>query len=89
MLWLFTLLDLYTFLVVGGTHWGFFTTAIPGLIAALYLIIKGVAFWGNIASFIDLIIGVYIIVMLLGGQFFLTWIALLWLANKIAMAILA
>ena len=89
MLWLLTLLDLYTFFVVGATQWDFFTTAIPGLLAAGYMMVKGFAFWGNIPSIIDLIIGAYIVLMMLGVKFFLTWIALLWLANKIIVAFIA
>ena len=54
--------------------------AIP---AAIYLFIKGLIFLVDPFSIIDIIIGIYILLMLLGLKIFLTYIFILYLAYKI------
>ena len=53
-----------------------------GVACAFYLMIKFYMFRGDIASFIDLFVGVYIILLMLGVHTFLTYIFAAYLLQK-------
>ena len=52
------------------------------VILALYLIVKALAFISDIASFIDLTSGVYLLLILLGVSPILSLLFFLWLLQK-------
>jgi len=53
-----------------------------GLIFASYLIIKGIAFKGDFASYVDMTIGLYMIIIPVFSPTFLTVIFLIYLGQK-------
>ncbi|MBN1645636.1 hypothetical protein JW868_01200 [Candidatus Woesearchaeota archaeon] len=53
------------------------------LTAAFYLIFKGIAFRGSWMSTMDIAWGVYIILMMLGVHFFMTWVFLVYGVYKL------
>ena len=53
-----------------------------GVACSFYLMIKFYMFRGDIASFIDLFVGVYIILLMLGVQTFLTYLFAGYLIQK-------
>ena len=53
-----------------------------GVACAFYLMIKFYMFRGDIASFIDLFVGVYVILLMIGVHTFLTYIFVGYLLQK-------
>lgn len=53
-----------------------------GVACSFYLMIKFYMFRGDIASFIDLFVGVYIILLMIGVHTFLTYIFAIYLIQK-------
>ena len=53
-----------------------------GVIAAIYLIVKGIIFIFDIASIIDLVTGVYLILVILGLHSAFSVIFIIWLIQK-------
>lgn len=52
------------------------------VIAAIYLIVKSLLFIGDIASVIDLIAGIYLILVLVGVHSAFSFIFVIWLLQK-------
>jgi len=80
--------DFLTLLVMVFLHYG----TVPwnfGVAAAAYLIIKWYMFRGDIASFIDLFIGVYIILLMMGFSTVLTFIFAIYMAQKIVLSFIS
>ena len=63
-------------------HYGYVSRTGITLFFAGYLIIKGLSFWGDAASYVDMVIGVYMIILTLGFQVFLTLIFAVFLLQK-------
>lgn len=81
LLWIFAVLDGIVALTLLGLQFNALTfLAIP---AAIYLFVKGLIFLLDPFSIIDIIIGIYILLMLTGLKIFLTYIFVLYLAYKI------
>lgn len=53
-----------------------------GVAGAFYLMIKFYMFRGDIASFIDLFVGIYIILLMIGIHTFLTYVFAIYLIQK-------
>ena len=83
LIWFFTILDAIVLVIVllaqlgVWDHWRFI------LGGAGYLILKGLAFRGELLSTVDLVFGVYMLIMLLGARWFITWLLVAWLIYKI------
>lgn len=78
---IFGFFDLVTILMMillqyGGVPWRL------AMIFAAYLIIKGIIFKGDFASMIDIVIGVYIIIMPVFSWKFLTIVFAIYLGQK-------
>ena len=54
-----------------------------GIIFACYLIFKGIIFMGDFASIVDLLCGVYMVLMLFHIHFFMTWVFFVWEMQKV------
>ena len=82
LIWILAILDGLVALTLLGLQFNFLQfLAIP---AAIYLFIKGLIFLIDPFSVIDIIIGVYILLMLFAGlKIFLTYLFVLYLAYKI------
>lgn len=79
--------DLLTVIVMLFLHyavlpWNF------GVAAAVYLMIKFYMFRGDIASFIDLFVGVYIILLMLDVKSFFTFIFVIYLGQKAILSLI-
>lgn len=81
LLWILAILDGIVALTLLGLQFSVLQfLAIP---AAIYLFIKGLIFLVDPFSIIDITIGIYILLMLLGLKIFLTYIFVLYLVYKI------
>ncbi|MEK6952561.1 MAG: hypothetical protein AABX29_06105 [Nanoarchaeota archaeon] len=81
LIWVLAVLDGLVALTLLGLQFGVLQfLAIP---AAIYLFIKGLIFLVDPFSIIDIIIGIYILLMLVGLKIFLTYIFVLYFAYKI------
>jgi len=83
LVWFFTILDFFVILIVFLAQIGVYSHWRLFIVGAAYLILKGIAFKGEILSLIDLIGGVYLLIMALGATWFISWLLILWLAYKI------
>lgn len=57
------------------------------LIFAAYLVLKGVMFWGNISSFLDMLCGAYILAMVFGFSSFMSFLVAIYLFQKAVFSI--
>ncbi|MBI2499605.1 hypothetical protein HYV88_05165 [Candidatus Woesearchaeota archaeon] len=81
LIWVLAILDGVVALTLLGLQFGILQfLAIP---AAIYLFIKGLIFLVDPFSIIDIIIGIYILLMLVGLKIFLTYIFILYFVYKI------
>ena len=78
---IFSILDLLTAGVIFLLHFSVLPWNI-GVAAAAYLAIKWFMFRGDIASFIDLFTGVYIILLMFGVHTFLAYVFAVYLIQK-------
>lgn len=83
LIWFFTILDIFILLIVLFAQLGIFDHWRLFIGGAIYLILKGIAFRGELMSMIDLAGGVYLIIMLLGARWFISWLLIIWMAYKI------
>lgn len=84
---LFGIADLMTVIVILLLHFAWVPWNI-GIAAAFYLCIKWYMFRGDIASVIDLFVGVYIILIMLGLKTFLTYIFAIYLFQKAVLSLI-
>ena len=82
-------LDLLTALSLTATHYGWLNSNKVLFVFILYLLIKGWAFKGDIASAIDLVIALYMITLMFGFHSFLTVIAIIYLLQKAIFSLIA
>ncbi|MFA5797611.1 MAG: hypothetical protein WC916_06290 [Candidatus Woesearchaeota archaeon] len=83
-IWLFALGDLLSMLAMINMHYDI----IPGwrfpFVSILYLVMKGILFFGDALTFIDLFFAVYMILMLVFNvHWFLTYIGIVYFVYKI------
>lgn len=83
LIWFFTVLDVLVFFIVLFAQFGIFEHWRLLLAGAGYLILKGLAFKGDLLSTIDLVFGIYILLMLIGARWLIVSLLLLiWLFYK-------
>jgi len=82
------ILDLVALIVMLLLHYGFGSWRI-GVAFAMYLLFKAVAFFGNIHSFIDGAIGVYIVFLVLGFNSIITFVACAYLLQKSVVSLMS
>ena len=58
------------------------------IVAIIYLMAKGIVFFGNIVSFIDFGIAIIFLLALFQIYNVLTWIALIWILQKAVLSLL-
>ncbi|GEM_PF-3580844 len=86
LLFLFTLFDFLALVITVISHYNLIDSLIPLALAGLYMFFKGVVFMGDISSFIDLLVGIYLVMMLFGVRWKITLLVVLWFMNKIVAA---
>lgn len=78
-----TILDLIILIVILGLHFNFIHSFIITVLAVLYLIFKGIIFIGDLFSLLDILVGIYLVLMYLGVQTFITYIIIIYFIYKI------
>ena len=74
--------DLLTVLVIILMHFDILTGWRIGFVFSAYLIIKGALFIIDINSVLDICCGIYLFIMLFGFTTILTWVVVVYLAQK-------
>ena len=69
LIWIFGLLDLFALLTLVVTHYGWIVSPILILLAFLYLVAKGIIFFGELLSMLDLLIAFYFVLFVFGITF--------------------
>jgi len=83
---LFTLLDFIVIIIMLLSLFGIATKLL--LIASIYLILKGLIFLGDFTSIVDMLAGVYLILLFFGFKSVITYIVMFYLTQKIIFAFL-
>ncbi|MAE13531.1 hypothetical protein CMO92_03120 [Candidatus Woesearchaeota archaeon] len=86
IVWLFHIADLFVLVTMVGTHLGLLDSWRALLGGAAYLLGKGWFYRGDFMSMIDMVLGIYLIMMLFGAAWTLTWIAVAWFLYKFIVA---
>jgi hypothetical protein len=84
LIWIFFVGDLLSIIAMLGMHYDF----IPGwrfpFTLIMYLLIKGVVFFGDFLSIMDMVVALYMMIMLFFNvSWFLTWFAVAYLLYKL------
>lgn len=88
ILWIFALLDILVVTSMTLAHFDILFSQILLGISSLYLIGKGVAFFGDKSAIIELVFGIYIALMaIFNFSTFLYYIVILWIGSKIVTTI--
>jgi len=69
LIWIFALLDLFVLFTLIVTHYSWIVSPVLILLSFLYLIGKGVVFFGELLSMLDLVIAVYFVLFAFGVTF--------------------
>ncbi|HII29956.1 hypothetical protein COT48_02570 [Candidatus Woesearchaeota archaeon CG08_land_8_20_14_0_20_47_9] len=75
------LMDLFATIVMLLIHYNVLGWRLP-LSLGMYLIFKGIGFWGDFASMVDLAAGIYMIAMIFGLRTFLVFVFVGFLFQK-------
>ena len=84
LIWILNALDFIVAINIVALHFGFLQNL--AIFSIIYLILKGIIFIVDPFSIIDIIIGVYMILLLFGISTFLTWLFLSYLLYKIVIS---
>ena len=88
LLWLFFIGDLLSAIAIAGLHFDFISGWRFPIWCVVYLLAKALMF-RDFMSFIDALVAIYMIIMLVFGvAWFVTYLAIAWLAYKLFMTIL-
>ncbi|MBT7903527.1 hypothetical protein HN587_06715 [Candidatus Woesearchaeota archaeon] len=74
--------DLITAIVILLFHLEVFSYWRIGIIFVVYLIFKGVLFFPEINSILDILCGAYMLLLIFGFTTFLTWAIIIYLGQK-------
>tara|TARA_Y100000034_G_C6903471_1_gene418577 strand:- start:660 stop:935 length:276 start_codon:yes stop_codon:yes gene_type:complete len=90
LIWIFALLDLVALFTLIVTHYGWIISPLLILLSFLYLVVKGVMFFGELLSMFDLLIAIYFILFVFGITFnLLFYFAVIVLIYKIVMSFMS
>ncbi len=83
---IFTILDLIVFITLILTHYSWIVSPLLIILSVIYLLVKGLAFFGELLSMLDLVIALYFILFLIGINFsLLFYFGVVFLLYKIIM----
>ena len=86
LIWILTLLDLFSLFILIVTHYGWIVSPILILLSFVYLVGKGIIFFGEILSILDLFVALYFVLFVFGLQFnLLFYFSVMFLLYKIIM----
>ena len=69
LIWIFALLDLFALFTLVVTHYGWIVSPLLIILSFLYLVGKGIIFFGELLSIFDVIIAFYFILFVFGVTF--------------------
>ena len=86
LIWILTLLDLFSLFILIVTYYGWIVSPILILLSFVYLVGKGIIFFGEILSILDLFVALYFVLFVFGLQFnLLFYFSVMFLLYKIIM----
>jgi len=86
LMFLFTILDLIVLFTLVVSYYGWIVSPLLVIVSAIYLLLKGLAFFGELLSMLDLIVALYFILFLFGVNFsLLFYFGVVFLLYKILM----
>ena len=89
LIWILTLLDLFSLFILIVTYYGWIVSPILILLSFVYLVGKGIIFFGEILSILDLLIAIYFALLIFGIHFnLLFYFGVVFLLYKIIMGFL-
>ena len=80
-------MDVFVLITIFLTHYAWFISPMMILASFVYLVFKGVLFFGEIMSMVDLLIAVYLILMVFGVKTFIFYLIVFWFLYKIFFAL--
>lgn len=87
MIWIFGALDSMVLFTLIITHYGWISSPILILLSFLYLVAKGVIFFGELLSMLDLLVAFYFVLFAFGVNFnLLFYFGVVFLIYKISMS---
>jgi len=90
LIWIFGLLDLFVLFTLIVTHYSWIVSPILILLSFLYLVAKGIIFFGEILSMLDLLIAFYFILIIFGVHFnLLFYFGVILLLYKVIMSFIS
>ncbi|MBS3143421.1 hypothetical protein J4446_00895 [Candidatus Woesearchaeota archaeon] len=69
IIWIFGILDLLALFTLVITHYGWIISPILILLMFLYLVAKGLIFFGELLSMMDLLVAFYFVLFVFGVRF--------------------
>ena len=89
LMWIFSLLDLIVLFTLIVTQYGWIISPILIILSFLYLFAKGIIFFGELLSMLDLLIAIYFALLIFGIHFnLLFYFGVVFLLYKIIMGFL-
>jgi len=86
LMWIFTALDIFVLITLFLTHYNWLLSPLMIFLSFIYLVFKGILFFGEIMSTIDLLIAIYLILMVFGLKTFIFYFIVFWFLYKIFFA---
>ena len=87
IIWIFGALDLMVLFTLVITHYGWISSPILILLSFLYLVSKGIIFFGELLSMLDLAVAFYFVLFAFGIHFnLLFYFGVVFLSYKIIMS---
>tara|TARA_Y100000310_G_scaffold316570_1_gene368454 strand:- start:500 stop:775 length:276 start_codon:yes stop_codon:yes gene_type:complete len=87
LIWIFGLLDLFALFTLVVTHYGWIVSPLLIILTFLYLVGKGIIFFGDVLSILDVVIAFYFILFVFGITFnLLFYFGVILLLYKIIMS---
>lgn len=90
LIWIFTFLDIFVLFTLLVTHFHWLVSPMLILLSFIYLIAKGIIFFGELLSMLDLVIAIYFVLFVFGISFdLLFYFGVVFLIYKILMGFMS
>jgi len=85
-MFILTILDLIVFFTLILTHYNWLVSSLLVILSIVYLLVKGLAFFGELLSMLDIVVAIYFVLFLMGINFnLLFYFSVVFLLYKIVM----
>lgn len=86
IMFILTILDLIVFFTLILTHYNWLVSSLLVILSIVYLLVKGLAFFGELLSMLDIVVAIYFVLFLMGINFnLLFYFSVVFLLYKIVM----